>query len=203
MERKVTWLMAFGALAAGLSPVSPTFAQSAASGAATAVQSSPPPVADIGDSTPPSGWLLAAPIRLSLEGSVAPVGGRFAQCASLGDDVGNSVGGIPVQHYTEVRLMPKLVLSVFTQLGCPIDAGMGAALNYTAPVGRSTWLVFGAGGYIAPGQLPLGSQRGGPSPISTAARTDLVWKPTGGNPYHVGVQSLGRTHQQVVFGGAF
>jgi hypothetical protein len=39
-------------------------------------------------------------------------------------------GGIPVQHYAELRLTPRLVLSGFTQLGCPIDAGIGGVLTF-------------------------------------------------------------------------
>jgi hypothetical protein len=86
----------------------------------------PPPAAPSGDDlgyVPPfSGSVLAAPMRLTLEGSIFPKASGFPQCASLEDDVGNSVGGIPVQHYTDWQLTPRLVLSAFTQLGCPIDA---------------------------------------------------------------------------------
>jgi hypothetical protein len=172
----------------------------------------PPSTGDQGgDAGAFSGWVLSSPLRLSLQGNVAPMAGGFPQCAALQDDVGNSVGGIPVQHYGEVRLMPRLVLSVFSQLGCPIDAGMGAAMTYEVPLRKTVSLVFGAGTYAAPGQVPLygGFQsallrgmRGLPSPVNAAGRVDLVWKTQDGHPLNLGVQTRGRT-QQLTFGGGF
>jgi hypothetical protein len=65
------------------------------------------------------------------------------------------VGGVPVEHYAELRLTPRLTLSGFTRLGCPIDAGIGGALTYAVPLRESLSFVFGAGLYAVPGQLPL------------------------------------------------
>jgi hypothetical protein len=169
-----------------------------------------------------SGYTLSAPLRLSLMGSVIPKARQFPNCSTLEDDVGNSVGGIPVQHYVELRLTPRLVLSSFTQLGCPIDAGIGAALTYAVPLRQSLRLVFGAGIYVAPAQIALfgGPQASvlqylgslktlavqGPrldSPVNEAARVDLVWDAKDGHSYSVGVESVGAGKQSIKFGGGF
>jgi hypothetical protein len=176
-----------------------------------ATSASPTPSGDRG-SVPLSGFDLVAPLRLTLEGSIWPRAREFPQCATLGDDVGNSVGGIPVQHYMEWRLTPRLVLSAFTQLGCPIDAGIGGALTYAVPLRPSMAFVFATGAYLAPAQLPL--YGGAPSALSRAtqglqapaaisARGDLVWKSTSGRPYNVGVQVQGLTKGQITFGAGF
>jgi len=118
-----------------------------------------------------------------------------------------------VQHWRMLRLTPRLVLSGFTQLGCPIDAGIGGALTYALPVTRSAWLVFGGGLYAAPGQAQLFGEtsllaaiRGAPSPVSTAGRVDFVWKTSGEHTFNLGVQTLGsggRGVQSLLFGGGF
>ncbi len=124
-----------------------------------------------------------------------------ANCLSREDDAGNSTGGIPIQHYAEVRLTPKLVLSAFSQLGCPVDAGIGGAFTYTVPLRESASLVFGGGAYAAPAQVPLfgglstsilRGLQGSDSAVHMAARVDVVWKSQDGHPYNVGVQSFGR-----------
>jgi hypothetical protein len=114
-----------------------------------------------------------------------------------------------------LRLTPRLVLSGFTQLGCPIDAGLGAGLTYAMPVRGSSWLVFGGGVYGAPAQAQLfgglgpsmlGVVRGTPSPLSAAGRVDLVWKAGGERTFNLGVQALApgaRGVQSVMFGGGF
>ncbi len=169
-----------------------------------------------------SAFLLSAPLRLSLVGSVIPKASGFPNCVSREDDVGNSVGGIPVQYDSELRLTPRLVLSGFTQLGCPIDAGIGAAFTYGVPLRPSLQLVFGAGIYVAPGQIGLfggpqasvlqylGSLQAlavqGPrfdSPVNGAARVDLVWNAKDGHPYNVGVETVGAGKQTIKFGGGF
>jgi len=181
-----------------------------------------PPQDPLGDRGGDAGFLLSAPLRLSLVASIIPKAGGFPNCISREDDVGNSVGGIPVQHYAEWRLMPRLVLSGFTQLGCPIDAGIGAALTYAVPLRRSLQLVFGAGLYAAPGQVSLfkgpqasplqflGSLAASAvpvprmdSPVNGGARIDLVWNAKDGHPYNVGVESLGAGKQAIKFGGGF
>jgi hypothetical protein len=205
MGKRVARLVSLGTLLAALG--------GAGSAAAQSSSSRPPPSSpsDQGDSLSFSGFRLSAPIRLSLEGSVPQWARMFPNCASREDSVGNSVGGIPVQHYAEIRILPRLVLSGFTQLGCPIDAGIGGALTYAVPLRSSLSLVFAAGLYTAPAQLPLfggaGSAltqglRGTISPVSAAARTDLVWK-VGTHPYHFSVESFGPGRQQLSFGGGF
>ncbi len=172
-----------------------------------------PRIGDLGsDRDAFSAYRLSSPVRLSLEGSVSPVAGRFPQCATLEDDVGNSVGGIPVQYYRRVRLVPNLVLSMFSQLGCPIDAGIGAALTYAIPIRDSIAFVLGAGFYAAPGQMPLFGglgpafslgMRGEPAPVSAAIRADVLWQASGGRPLGVGVESRGTGVQSVRFSGGF
>lgn len=172
-----------------------------------------PVVGDIGaDRDALSGYRVSSPLRLSLEASIRPLASLFPQCATLEDDVGNSVGGIPVQYYREVRLVPRLVLSLFTQLGCPIDAGIGAALTYTIPILDSFAFVLGAGVYGAPAQTQLygglgralaqGAQ-GEASSVHGALRGDVVWKTSAGRPLSLGVESLGAGTQGVRFGGGF
>jgi hypothetical protein len=167
---------------------------------------------DLGYVPPFSGSVLTAPLRLTLEGSIFPKAGGFPQCATLEDDVGNSVGGIPVQHYADWQLTPRLVLSVFSQLGCPIDAGIGAAVSYTVPIRPSVAWVFAAGAYAAPAQFQLfgGTQsalslalKGASAPAEVSARTDIVWKSADGHPYNLGVQVLGQSRQQITFGSGF
>lgn len=199
--RGPAWLAASGVIACALAAAPGVSAQS------------PGPVGDRGgDAGSLSGYRAVAPLRLSLEGSIAPQAGGFANCASREDDVGNSVGGIPVQHFTMLPVTPRLVLSGFTQLGCPIDAGIGAALTYAAPVTRSTWLVFGGGLYVAPGQVPLFGGVGpslmsgihaAPSATNMAGRVDIVWKASGERTYNFGFQTLGRGRQSLMFGGGF
>jgi hypothetical protein len=194
----------------------PNRAASAQTPASVASQTTPPPAMPSGDDlgyVPPfSGSVLAAPMRLTLEGSVFPKASVFPQCASLEDAVGNSLGGIPLQHYTDWQLTPRLVLSAFTQLGCPIDAGIGAVVTYTVPIRPSVAWVFAAGAYAAPAQLQLygGMQsaralalRGASAPAAVSTRTDIVWKAADGRPYNVGVQVLGQHRQQITFGAGF
>jgi hypothetical protein len=170
------------------------------------------PTGDRGGDTDAFMWYRAAPLRLSLEGGILPKAGGFPNCASLEDAVGNSVGGIPVQHFVAFRLTPRLVLSGFTQLGCPIDGGIGGALTYSVPLSESMSIGFGAGLYGAPGQLPLfgglkmalgQAVQGGSSAMDMAARTDVMWKTKSGRPYTLGLSTQGRSIQTLQFGGGF
>jgi hypothetical protein len=162
-----------------------------------------------------SGYRLSAPARLSLIGTIVPMASMFPQCSTREDAVGNSVGGIPVQHYIDWRIAPRLVFSAFTQLGCPIDAGLGGVFTYEVPLRSSLSLVFAAGMYAAPGQLGLfgglpallpsllNGMRGGPTMVPAQVRMDLVWHARGRLPYNLGVESRGPGRQQVSFGGGF
>ena len=195
---------ASGVLVATLCAAVPAGAQTAApNGVPSAIK---------GDAAVLSGDRASTPIRLSLEGSVFPKGSLFPNCESREDPAGNSVAGIPVRHYAAMRFTPRLVLSGFTQLGCPIDGGMGLALTYSVPVRESTWLVFGAGIYGAPGQTPLfggygaslfQAVRGESSAVGVAGKTDLVWQTKSGRPFSFGVETVGRAKQGLTFGGGF
>lgn len=205
----VSTAIAFAAVV--LLPARDSFAQAPATVSAPAVPQAPAPSGDTGAPSF-SGFVLAAPMRLTLEGSIFPKAGWFPQCASLEDDVGNSVGGIPVQHYMDWRLTPRLVLSVFSQLGCPIDGGIGAVATYTIPIRRSVAWAFAAGAYAAPAQFPLYgglksalplAVKGANAPAAVSTRTDIVWKAAGGHTYNLGVQVLGQSRQQVTFGAGF
>jgi hypothetical protein len=178
--------------------------------AQTSTASAPP--ATRGDAAVLSGDRASMPIRLSLEGSVFPHASLFPNCESREDGAGNSVGGIPLRRYASMRLTPRLVLSGFTQLGCPIDGGLGLALTYAVPLRESMWLVLGAGMYAAPGQTPLfggtasslyRALRSEPSAVGMAGKADLVWQSKGGHPLSLGVESVGMARQGVTFGAGF
>jgi hypothetical protein len=184
-------------------------------------QAAPAPSHDRGgDQGDLSAFRLSAPLRLSLEGGVIPQGSGFANCLSREDAAGNSVGGIPVQRYSQWRLTPRLVLSGFSQGGCPIDAGLGATMTYAVPLRPSLRLVLGAGMYAAPGQIPLfaGAQASPAqllgslasaairglkvdSPVKSAARVDLAWTARSGHPYALGVETTGESHSLKFSGG--
>ena len=114
-----------------------------------------------------------------------------------------------MQHYEEVTLIPHLVLSGFSQMGCPIDAGIGAALTYSMPISRSAWFVLGAGAYGTPPRVALlgglfnalNPQLLAP-PASAAVRADMVWSTPSGRTFNLGVQSHG-ARQLVSFGSTF
>jgi hypothetical protein len=204
-------LLALGACVGALLVARPAFAQA---GASPGRQTATPLTLRGdrgGDAGALSGYSLSAPLRLSLEGGVFPQAGLFPNCISREDAAGNSVGGIPVHHYSEVWLTPRLVLSGFTQLGCPIDGGVGGTATFVAPIRDSLRLVLGAGFYGAPGRVPLagglpGSMlRGsrGDSPVNTAAQVDLVWNTKSGQSYHLGLESRGLAIPGIRFGGGF
>jgi hypothetical protein len=141
------------------------------------------------------------PLRLSLTSMIFPVGSQFPQCATLGDDVGNSIHGMPVQRFQFLRLAPRLVLTGFSSDGCPIDGGMGAAVTYAAPLQPSLWLVAGAGYYAIPG-------RGAALPARTATdlRVDVVKATPSGQTFRFGVQRKSGTSgapTMMTFGGGF
>ncbi len=144
-----------------------------------------------GDAATLPGYFASAPLRLSLQNRIVPAGPGYEQCATRGDAAGNSVGGIPTQRYTLIRLTPNLVLHGFSAGGCPIDGALGTAVTYSVPVSPSLWLVAGAGVYTAPAQY------GGPK-ARADFRLDLVKKVNDTRSFSVGVGRRG-----VSFGGAF
>jgi hypothetical protein len=160
-----------------------------------------------------SGFRLTSPVRLSLTGSIFPIAGQFPQCQGMEDDVGNSVGGIPVLYYRELRLLPRLVFGFFSQLGCPIDAGLGATFAYSVPLSPVLTFAFSGGVYALPGQVSyfgggiqsalLRGLQGQPSPASAALRADLAWKTPGGHSLGLGVESRGGAFQGIHLSGGF
>ena len=130
--------------------VSASFAQK---GASEGNQQNPTPTRDPGVLSSPEGLRLSLPVRLSLSGNLVPLAPLFPQCETLEDDAGNSLAHIPVHNYLEWRPMPRLTLSAFSQLGCPIDAGLGALMLYSVPLRGSTLLTFATGIYGAPGPV--------------------------------------------------
>jgi hypothetical protein len=188
---------------------SASFAQ--ASGSATD-ERNPTPIRDPGVLPSLDGWSLSLPIRLSLSGNLVPLAHEFPQCETLEDDVGNSVAHIPVHGYLEWRPMPRLTLSAFSQLGCPIDAGLGALMLYSVPLQGSTSLVFATGMYGVPAQFDLfgglrsslrTGLRGAASPIASDARVDLTWQGKDGSPYSIGAESVGSASKRLTFSSGF
>jgi hypothetical protein len=172
----------------------------------------PHPTRDPGVLSSPDAPQLSLPIRLSLSGNLVPLAPLFPQCETLEDDVGNSVAGIPVHNYAEWRAMPRLRLSAFGQLGCPIDAGLGALMLYSIPLHDSTSLVFATGMYGVPAQFDLfgglrsslrTGLRGAASPIASDARVDLTWQGNSGSASSVGVESVGSASKRLTFSSGF
>jgi hypothetical protein len=213
MHRGVAWLVPQAGLCSALLVASPAVAQGPTGSSVSPPQDPPAPSGEPAVAPVFTGFALSAALRLSLVGAIVPMASMFPQCSTLEDDVGNSVGGIPVQHYEEWRATPRLVFSFFSSLGCPIDAGLGAAFTYSVPIRPSLALAFGAGLYFAPGQAPfygglasmpqslLQGLRGGDTNIPTAGRVDLVWKGGGGRTYSVGAETLGMSKRRVLFSG--
>ncbi len=146
-----------------------------------------------GDAGAPPGYFASAPLRLTLQNEILPMGGAYEQCGTRGDAAGNSTGGIPTQHYTLLRLTPNLVLHGFAAGGCPIDGAIGGAITYSAQVAPSLWLVAGAGIYAAPAPAQLAGAR-----TRTDFQVDLVKKVNDTRSFSVGIGKRG-----VSFGGAF
>jgi hypothetical protein len=161
-----------------------------------------------GEPSSAPGFVFSTPLRLTLEGSVVPWARGFPQCETREDDVGNSVRGIPVQHYAALRFLPQLVLSGFSQLGCPIDGGLGAALTHATPLGGSAWFVMGVGAYTTTARTPFSSPdqvlRVGPTtvPAMVSAHADLVVQAPSGAPLSLGAAVIGR-RPTLTFGGGF
>jgi hypothetical protein len=146
-----------------------------------------------GDTGALAGNLASAPLRLSLENSIFPIGQGFDQCGTREDAAGNSTGGIATQRYTLLRLSPNLALHGFTRAGCPIDGAIGAGITYSVKVRPSLWLVAGAGIYTAPAPALWAGGR-----TQNDFRIDLVNKVSDQRSFSVGVGKRG-----VTFGGVF
>ena len=149
---------------------------------------------------------------MSLSGNLLTLAPLFPQCGTLEDDVGNSVAGIPVRNSVEWLPVPRLRLSAFSQLGCPIDAGLGALVLYSVPLQGSTSLAFATGMYGVPAQLDLfgglrsslrAGLRGVASPISSDARVDLTWQGKDASAYSIGAESVGSASKRLTFSSVF
>jgi hypothetical protein len=196
-------LVSFGiVLVSALSASSPAQAQS--QGAPPASPAFPFSGEPTGSAGALSAALASMPIRLTLQGALFPVGRALPQCESRDEPAGNSVGGIPVQHFASLRLVPNLVLSGFSQQGCPIDSTIGGALTYSVAVAPSAWLVFSAGVYGAPALPASFSGAAGPPHLSAAGTADIVWKNQTGHSFSIGTSSdVGARRQLFTFGGDF
>lgn len=202
-------LGSFSVFAAVVLLASASFAQ--AGGSALGEQN-PVPTRDPGAVSSVEGLRLSLPIRLSLSGNLVPLAPLFPQCATLEDDVGNSVAGIPVRNYVEWLPIPRLRLSAFSQLGCPIDAGLGALMLYSVPLRGSASLAFATGMYAVPAQFDLfgglrsslrTGLRGAASPVANDARVDLTWQGKDGSAYSIGAESVGSGSKRLTFSSGF
>lgn len=146
-----------------------------------------------GDPGSLAGYFASAPLRLSLQNTIFPLGPAFDQCGTREDAAGNATGGIPTQRYTLLRLTPKLVLHGFSAAGCPIDGAIGAGITYSVKVRPSVWLVAGAGIYTAPAPAQYGAGR-----TRNDLRLDLIKQVGDQRSFSVGIGKRG-----ITFGGVF
>jgi hypothetical protein len=146
-----------------------------------------------GDPAALPGYFASAPLRLSLQNQIFPVGMAYDQCGTREDAAGNATGGIPTQRYTLLRLTPSLVLHGFTSGGCPIDGAIGGGVTYATRVAPSIWLVAGGGIYATPAPAQYSARR-----TRNDFRIDLIKKVDDTHSLSVGVGKRG-----VTIGGAF
>jgi hypothetical protein len=109
------------------------------------------------------------PLRLSLMSSIYKIGPLFANggCGELSVSAAGTI--FPTQPYTQIELVPHLVLHGFSDLGCPgdryalLDSGAGGGLTYSRSLKPGIWLVASAGGYVVPahGYIPTRRAMGG------------------------------------------
>ena len=161
-----------------------------------------------GEPTGPSSSLYwAQPIRLSLSSNYFSHGSLFPNCATREEAAGNSVGGMAVQKFTLLRLSPRLVLTGFSSLGCPIDGAIGGAVSYGVPLSATTHFVLSSGFYTAPA-LPPALVTRAEAKTTGALRADIVWQTPKGSTRSLGIGTTagvggGASRNMFVFGGAF
>lgn len=156
---------------------------------------------------PSSSFYWAQPIRLSLGSNYFSHASLFPNCASREEAAGNSIGGMPVQKFTLLRLSPRLVLTGFSSLGCPIDGAIGGAASYGVPLSATSHFVLGSGFYSAPA-LPAGLVTRAEAKTTVALRADIVWQTPKGSTRSLGIGTTagvggGASRNMFVFGGAF
>jgi hypothetical protein len=190
----------------GLISVAALLSSGPASGQQTAsplvpVVSSLKPSDTLSDASDPRVYGAFVPLHLSLTAGLFPLAPALPECASREEASGNSVNGFAIQRYTFLRLTPNLVLHGFSSAGCPVDAGAGGGITYSAPIAHDLWFVPSAGFYALPampGDTPL---------VTTSVRMDVVKRMRKGRVLTLG---LGRTETRgrnplttLNFGGSF
>ncbi len=148
-----------------------------------AAPSSSLPGEHVGDTTGLAPALAVLPVRLSLLGAAFPIAPALggAPCASREEASGNTQSGFALQHQISAAWTPRLTLTGFSQLGCPLDAGMGGALTYSVPLARDVWLLASVGVYTLPGLQP------GRVVAMPDARLDVLFQKPSGRGVAVGM----------------
>ena len=145
-----------------------------------------------GDSHVPS--FVLDPIRLGLLAGAVPFGAADPACGGSIEATGTATaasGGFAMQHAAALQLVPRLTLAGFTRGGCSIDAAMGGALVYAAPIRKDIWFVASAGILKLPHAGPVGT-----SVTTSQFRADLVFARPAGRSLAVGLSNRG-----ISFGG--
>lgn len=158
-----------------------------------------------GPASPSSYW--TQPIRLSLTSGYFPHGSLFPNCDSREEAAGNSAHGMAVQKFTLLQLSPRLVLTGFSSLGCPIDGAIGGAAAYAFPLSATQHFVLSSGFYTAPALPPVLVTRAD-AKTTGALRADYVWQTPKGSTRSLGIGTTagiggGASHNMFVFGGAW
>lgn len=174
---------------------------------ASAIVAFPTPLSFGEPTGPSSSFYWAQPIRLSLSSGYFSHDSMFANCASREEAAGNSIGGMPVQKFTLLRLSPHLVLTGFSSLGCPIDGAIGGAISYGVPLSATTHFVLSSGFYSAPA-LPPALVTRADAKTTGALRADIVWQTPKGTTRSLGIGTTagvggGASRNVFTFGGAF
>ncbi len=96
-----------------------------------------------------------------------------------------------------VRLIPRLQLMGFSQIGCPVANGMGAVLARGFAISKRFSLVASVGAFVMPQNGLLGA-----NPVRSDARLDLVFRPGDGSMrLRVGIGAGSRS--TLMFGGTW
>lgn len=148
-----------------------------------------------GDANGPAGRsaapasLILEPIRLAMLGVTTPMGDAHGACASHPEAAGTATAGVPgfpAQSAVAMRLVPHLTLFGMSRLGCTLDANVGAAMVYAAPLRPDVWLALSAGAVYQPQAAP-----GQPAASRATLRGDFVFARPAGRSITVGVGATG------------
>jgi hypothetical protein len=196
---------------AGASLAALLFVNLAMAQATALLPHTPPPAGSSASPAPDSTRLppdaASLPLRLSLLTSIYPLGPSMTNGGCGAASVAAASTIFPTQPYTQVQLVPRLVLHGFSDLGCPgdpyalIDSGVGGGLTYAQPLKPGVWLVGSAGGYVVPAHDYI------PSRSAIAGGIDLAVEPPRTSrvlTMGVGVTAPGRGVRVMPrFGGTF